>query len=79
MLCSPIGPDAIESDSVRIGGGAFCRAQGCLGTEPRKSARGRKRRMCSMAGLVRSSLRGKRSGPGLMRSPGCGSGDGVRR
>jgi hypothetical protein len=40
MLCGPIGPDAIESDSVRIGGGALCRAQGCLGTEPRKSARG---------------------------------------
>ena len=42
ILCSPIGPDAIESDSVRIGGGALCRARGCLGTEPRKSARGRK-------------------------------------
>jgi hypothetical protein len=40
MLCGPISPDAIESDSVRIGGGALCRAQGCLGTEPRKSARG---------------------------------------
>ena len=40
MLCGPISPDAIESDFVRIGGGALCRAQGCLGTEPRKSARG---------------------------------------
>jgi hypothetical protein len=78
LLCGPIGPDAIESDSVRIGGGALCCAQGCLGTEPRKSARGVKRRMCSMAGLVRSALRRKLSGPGLIRSPTCGLGDGVR-
>ena len=45
---------------------------------PANLREGVKRRMCSMARLVRSTLRGKRSGPGLIRSPGCGRGDGVR-
>ena len=75
MLCGPIGPDAIESDSVRIGGGALCRAQELpWHRTPQICAEGIKRRMCSTAGLVRSALLGKRSsGRGLIRSPGCGS------
>jgi hypothetical protein len=46
MLCGPIGPDAIESDSVRIG----VALRGAFAPNPANLREGVKRRMCSMAG-----------------------------
>jgi hypothetical protein len=57
----------------------FVALRGALAPNPANLREGVERRMRSMAGLVLSALRGKRSGPGLLRSAGCGFGDGVRR